>query len=59
MKKQRFYLFCAVLSVLLIAAEISAICGYWYSTGNVLVLISAVMLLISSLLNYHQCRTID
>ena len=52
-KRKWFDLGCIILTILLILIDIAALCGYWYNEGSVLVLISAVLLLIASVIRYR------
>lgn len=56
MKRNWFNLVCIILSMLLIGANLAAYCGYWYNDGNALALLTAVLLLITSVLRFRENR---
>lgn len=58
MKKNHLNLIAAILCILLILIQIAALCGYWYSDGSALGLLSAVILLCIFLYRYYHDRSL-
>ena len=54
MKKNWINLIAIILCILLIIGQILALLGYWYNNGNMLGLISAIILLSISFSRYRN-----